>query len=110
MTRVCVRCNIVESEDAYRVVCRTGISHDFREKEKVMPLSTDAEVVGYIELKPNTAGMFHWIAQAVYPFNAKKAREIFFAGWPELTESHFQDVIAGKYTIMPNGSDVKFDD
>lgn len=52
----------------------------------------------FIELKPNVEGMFRWIAH-VYGTDAPLARNIFFAGWPKLTEKEFQDVITGNYVF-----------
>lgn len=68
----------------------------------------EVEVVGYIECPPDNFGLMRWIAN-VYRTDAETARNIFFAGWPQLTESHFQDVIAGKIREGNNGA-VIFDD
>lgn len=60
-----------------------------------------------IELKPNIPGMFRYIAQ-VYKDDAELARILFFEGWPQLTEEHFQRVITGNYKVMAHGEGVNF--
>ena len=60
-----------------------------------------------IELKPNIPGMFRYIA-AVYQDDAELARQIFFEGWPSLTEKHFDAVIIGNYKVVANGEGVNF--
>ena len=52
-------------------------------------------------------GMFRYIA-AVYPDNAELARKLFFGGWPQLTERHFDAVITGNYKVVANGEGVNF--
>ena len=60
-----------------------------------------------IEVKPNIPGMFRYIAQ-VYKDDAELARMIFFGGWPQLTERHFEAVITGNYKVVANGEGVNF--
>ena len=60
-----------------------------------------------IEVKPNIPGMFRYIA-AVYKDDAELARMLFFEGWPQLTERHFDAVIIGNYKVIANGEGVNF--
>lgn len=60
-----------------------------------------------INLAPNIPGMFRYIAH-IYLTDAELARMIFFEGWPELTEKHFDAVIIGNYKVVANGEGVNF--
>lgn len=60
-----------------------------------------------VEVKPNIPSMFRYIAH-VYQTDAEMARMLFFGGWPQLTEAHFDAVIIGNYKVVAGGEGVNF--